>query len=258
MPNKGILKQLDATSSTNIISLYKPSTGCSGYITLLRATVNIKSIGEANFPYIPDSTPPEQIEALLTQIGESIAFKEMEILLKNDAVGIWYQKATIKLFNKSPFYLIDLFPYFSDGNTIDFPGDWTLGVRMLNTLAGTDHVLFSGTSVEEPDSLSPQPVGSSPTLVGYGNSTITQSTVGTSPIILASATTNPTEKTIFNLGPGSLRIAYGASASGTNWTLEMPPNAGCFQAKDCYLYSAYSPQGATCKTTISQVKMVVI
>lgn len=151
MPNIAILDQIDSTNFSSIKQIYQPLPGYSGFITALALTINLKSIPGAEFPYIPDDTPPDVLEQTFRDMEEQLVFKELRILLKKGA-GAWIQKATIRIFNKEPFYEVDLMPYFTKANTIDVAEDLSLGIQLAlgDTLAADiDKILIFGNAIEE-------------------------------------------------------------------------------------------------------------
>lgn len=149
--NVAILKEISSTNYLLRHDVYTPTIYHSGYITNLVLTVNIKSIPAANFPYIPDDTPPDVLEKILEQVAAEAQFKEIRLLLKKGAGSPWIEKATIRIFNKEPYYEIDLMPYFSNANTIDVASDLAIGiqVKLGNVLGESDKIVIFGTAVEE-------------------------------------------------------------------------------------------------------------
>jgi hypothetical protein len=83
-------------------------------------------------------------------VEEQLEFKELRILLKKGS-SAWIQKATIRIFNKEPFYEVDLMAYYTKANTIDVAEDLSLGIQLLpgNSLAVDDKIIIFGTALEE-------------------------------------------------------------------------------------------------------------
>lgn len=148
MPNTSILTQLTSTNSTNTVTIYQPQAEHSGYITTLKATINLKSIAVSNTVYIPDSTPPETVEQILAELGESMEYKEISLKLKKGS-GPWIGKNKIRLFNKDPEYEIDLMSYLTDANTVDVADDLQIGLQMAEALGINDSIVVFGFVVEE-------------------------------------------------------------------------------------------------------------
>ena len=148
--NTSILTEINSTNFEAITTLYNPAVGNSGYVTTLKLTVNIKSIAAANFPYIPDETPPDVLEKILENVANATQFKEIQLLLKKGA-GAWIEKSIIRLFNKEPYYEINLLPYLTDANTIDVAEDLSIGIRgkLGATISPGDKIICFGTAVEE-------------------------------------------------------------------------------------------------------------
>jgi hypothetical protein len=148
---ESILHQINSTNYTNGIALiYKPTVGCSGFVTTLRLTINLNSIAEATFPYIPDDTPPAVLQQILDEVALNTEFKEIVLFFKK-GTGAWMERCPLKVFNKEPFYDINLMHFFSDANTIDIAEDFSLGIQLKagNVLASTDTILVWGSVVEE-------------------------------------------------------------------------------------------------------------
>ena len=155
MPNIAILDQINSTNVSELKQIYKPAPDYSGFVTSLALTINLKSITSAEFPYIPDDTPADVLEQMFqdldAQLIEQGQFKELRILMKK-GTGTWIEKAKIRLFNKEPYYEVDLMPYFSKSNTIDVAEDLSIGLQLAlgTTLAADiDKILIFGTVIEE-------------------------------------------------------------------------------------------------------------
>jgi len=150
---QSILFQINSTNYSNpIFTIYKPTIGCSGFITTLRLTINLNSIETAEFPYIPDETPSAVLQQILDEVAQNTEFKEIILYLKKGAEP-WVERAPIRIFNKDPYYDVNLMRFFSDANTIDVSEDLSLGIQVKggsgNILTATDTILVWGTVVEE-------------------------------------------------------------------------------------------------------------
>jgi hypothetical protein len=149
---ESILFEVNSTnySNSNIFLIYKPQVGCSGFVTTLRITINLKSITEANFPYIPDETPPDVLQKILDEVALNTPFKEVILYFKK-GTGVWVKRAPIKIYNKEPYYDVNLMRFFSDSNTIDVAEDFSLGIslKVEDILAPEDTILVWGSVVEE-------------------------------------------------------------------------------------------------------------
>ncbi|MEG4294279.1 hypothetical protein Q5692_39020 [Microcoleus sp. C2C3] len=151
MGNIAILTEINSTNYSNLLQIYQPTAGHSGFVTALGLTINLKSIASTNFPYIPDDTPPDVLEQLFENLEAEAQFKELRILLKKGA-GLWIERAKIRLFNKEPYYEVDLMPYLTKANTIDVAEDLSLGlqIKVGDTLvANVDSIVVFGTVIEE-------------------------------------------------------------------------------------------------------------
>ncbi|HEY9813933.1 MAG TPA: hypothetical protein V6D31_10440, partial [Candidatus Sericytochromatia bacterium] len=147
-----ILSSINSSNYSNPepFLIYKPTIGNSGFVTTLRLTININSIQEASFPYIPDDTPPNIIQEILNEVAINTEFKEITLYCKKGN-GLWVRPINIKIFNKQPYYEVPLMRFFSDANTIDVAEDFSLGIGMKAgyVLALEDEITIYGTAVEE-------------------------------------------------------------------------------------------------------------
>lgn len=150
--NESILFTINSTNYTNAepFTIYKPQAGNSGFVTTLRLTVDINSITEANFPYIPDDTPPNVIQQILDEVALNTEFREIILYVKK-GTGAWSRAIPVKIFNKDPFYEVPLMRFFSDANTIDVAEDFSLGIRVKigSVLTAADAITVYGFAVEE-------------------------------------------------------------------------------------------------------------
>ncbi|MEG4273797.1 MULTISPECIES: pyocin knob domain-containing protein [unclassified Microcoleus] len=148
---ESILFQINSSNYTApIFTIYKPQAEHSGFATTLRLTINIKSIDAAEFPYIPDDTPPDVLQQILEEVALNTPFKEIILYVKKGA-GAWIERAPIRIFNKEPYYDVNLMRFFSDSNTIDIAEDLSLGIQIKigNVLTPADSILVWGTVVAE-------------------------------------------------------------------------------------------------------------
>jgi hypothetical protein len=148
---QSILSQINSINySAPITTIYKPQPGYSGFITTLRLTINLNSIDIAEFPYIPDDTPADVLQRILDEVALNTEFKEVILYLRKGD-GSWIERAPIRIFNKDPYYDVNLMRFFSDANTIDVSEDLSLGIQLKfgNVLTAVDNILLWGTVVEE-------------------------------------------------------------------------------------------------------------
>jgi hypothetical protein len=151
MAAQSILSQINSSNYTDsITTIYKPPLGHSGFVTTLRLTIDLNSIEPAEFPYFPDDTPPAVLQQMLNEIAANTEYKEIILYFKKGN-GSWLERCSLQIFNKEPFYDINLMRIFSDANTIDVAEDFSLGIQVKvgNTLAATDRILIWGSVVEE-------------------------------------------------------------------------------------------------------------
>jgi hypothetical protein len=150
MTNTCIIDEINSTNYSTIRQIYKPQVGYSGFVTSLTLTINLKSIPGAEFPYIPDSTPADVVEQTFQNLEETLQFKVLRILYRKNSEP-WIQKADIRIFNKHPYYEVDLMPYFSKGNTIDVAEELSLAIQLAlgEVLLEDDRIAVFGTAIEE-------------------------------------------------------------------------------------------------------------
>lgn len=158
--NVNILTELTAASGNQLIQIYTPgiaevegqAIGYSGFITSLRATVNIKSVAAL---VLPDTNPLDSQE-------KQRATQETAILASpKKCFSLYLQKGNenpiligeILLFNRNPYYFVPLIRYLSDSTTFDCAFGTTISVQMkgigYGLLEGNDRISIVGSSVEE-------------------------------------------------------------------------------------------------------------
>jgi hypothetical protein len=148
--NVCIADEVNSSNFSSVRSLYRPAPDHSGFVTTLGLTINLKSIPSASFPYIPDETPANVLEQTFQDLEETLTYKILQVLYRKGE-GPWIVKAEIRLFNKEPYYEVDLMPYFTRANTIDVAEDLSLGIQLLSgeTLAANDKIGVFGTAIDE-------------------------------------------------------------------------------------------------------------
>ncbi|MEG4579355.1 hypothetical protein QUA71_06930 [Microcoleus sp. MON1_C5] len=90
------------------------------------------------------------MQEILNEVAENTEFKEIIIYFKKGD-GAWIERAPIRIFNKDPYYDVNLIRFFSDANTIDVAEDLSIGIQLKvgNVLTAADNILIWGTVVEE-------------------------------------------------------------------------------------------------------------
>jgi len=148
--NVAILKEVNSTNFAELHTLYTPKPGYSGFVTALTLRVNIKSIPAAEFPAIPNDTPVDAIEQMFEELEETLEFKQLKILLKKGS-DPWVWWGELRVFNKHPYYQVDMMAYYTQANTIDLAEDLSLGLQLFpgHILAANDKITIFGTVIEE-------------------------------------------------------------------------------------------------------------
>lgn len=159
--NLNILKQITPQTQDEDIIIYKPSSGrdsgnnvieYSGFITSFRLMVDIKSVPELIIPNRLASDTDEQRQAKERQAVLECPKKGMELLLKSgDNSPVL--AAELLLFNKYPYYWVELIKYLSGNDTFECSFDTTVIFRMFNAgngvLEGSDRISVIGSVIED-------------------------------------------------------------------------------------------------------------
>ncbi|GET42997.1 hypothetical protein [Microseira wollei] len=162
-PVRTILKTISAATGTSVVDLYCPTlitpfddvegTRYAGFITFLTATINIKSLGEVEFPPIPESALPEEVQQILDEVSRLTADKSMGILTRFEGQTP-QEVCTLPVFNQSFLYRISLMPFFSGtNNTIDVGCNQAragevLSLQMVDRLQRNDRIFIRGSVIE--------------------------------------------------------------------------------------------------------------
>lgn len=159
--NINILNQITANNGNETISIYTPSIGYdsagnpveySGFVTSLRLMVDIKSIDELVLPERQVTDTEEQRYLRERDVILESPRKGVEILLKlQDEEPIVVSQ--ILLFNRYPYYWVELIRYLSSSNTFDCAPGTSILLRMTDEgyglLEQQDKVTVIGSVVEE-------------------------------------------------------------------------------------------------------------
>ncbi|MHC5737465.1 hypothetical protein [Nostoc sp.] len=160
--NVNIIKELNASTSTEMIELYQPgrlnsldvvnNAKYSGFITSLRLTVDITSIDELeiveNDPLADDAT----IAANAKTTFNNNAKKCLSFFIGNSNTPLT-KVVDIFIFNQRPFYYVSLLPYFTSASTLDVAPDSIIAIQQRDVnyglLQDDDRILILGTVIEE-------------------------------------------------------------------------------------------------------------
>lgn len=158
-----ILTSLQAANGGDLITLYQPGLVSPwdrvstlrfyGYISDLRAKIDIASIPETDLPNVDiGANRTQRITAVRDQEWNAPRY-ELEILMKTTYSGGWHSIFSVSLLNRLPFYIVDLLGYFSNQVAFSVAADAVLGVRIKDVgygfLKGDDRITIYGAAKEE-------------------------------------------------------------------------------------------------------------
>lgn len=160
--NVNILKELNASTGTEIIELYQPgrlnsldvvaNAKYSGFITSLRLTVDITSIDELEIVENDTLADDATIAANAKTTFNNNPKKCLSFFLTNsDTPPV--KVVDVFIFNQRPFYYISLLPYFTSASTFDVAPDSIIAIQQRDVGYGLlqydDRILILGTVIEE-------------------------------------------------------------------------------------------------------------
>lgn len=160
--NVNILREFNASSTTEIIDIYQPgwlnpydiisTAKYSGFITSLRLTIDISSIPILTTVQTDVLADDTTINDAATETFNGNSKKCLTFYIRtNDTPNI--KVADIYLFNQRPYYYLDLINYFTSAGTFDVAPDTIISCGMTDVghglLTGIDRILLLGTVVEE-------------------------------------------------------------------------------------------------------------
>jgi len=130
----------------------KPGITYSGLITNLRAKIQIRSLGLEYVPPPQGDMTPEQYAAVLNQFDASIPKKGLNFYLET-SVQPPQLLVQLYMFNRRPFYVVDVLSYFTNSISLDVGSDAKITVQTVNLgffdLVDDDSVVLWGTAIEE-------------------------------------------------------------------------------------------------------------
>lgn len=160
--NVNILVEFNAANTTEAIDIYTPGfinsfdivsgVKYSGFITSLRATIDINSLPELIPPDINVLDTEADKESKRNEAVTNTPRKCMQLYLRNSnskslLIG------EVLLFNRLPYYYVSLIKYFTDTITFDVAPDTVITAQMKDIgygiLTGSDKVAIVGSVVEE-------------------------------------------------------------------------------------------------------------
>ncbi len=157
-----ILKRFSSASTNQMTVLYEPgfstpwdllpTTRYCGFVTDLRAKVQIRSMEEQELPELEvTATRTERITAVRDMEWKGRR-KEFALFLETSGVGPT-KIAAISLLNRVPYYHINLMPYFTDNGIVNVAADARILGRVEDAgyglLQGEDELVIFGSVKEE-------------------------------------------------------------------------------------------------------------
>ena len=166
--NVNILKNFTEATGDQLIDFYQPGTlnsfskmtdvRYSGFITSLRLQVAISSIAAVQFPVPEIGQSEAELNAVLAGIKVAAPKKRLVLSMRSsdsDAVIV----GSLDLFNRLPYYTVDILVYFTDASSFDVASDCILSARIAGAgfglLSGSDRVSLHGSVVEEGENTAP-------------------------------------------------------------------------------------------------------
>jgi hypothetical protein len=160
--NVNVLREFNASTGFDFIDVYQPgwlnpydivsSAKYSGFMTSLRLTIEISSITELQ-------TIPTEIDdsddTISRKYDESFNGNRKKCLsfFMRTSTTPTIRIADVFLFNRQPFYYLDLIPYFTNSSTFDIAPDSIISCQFKDVgdgvLMAEDRVILLGSVIEE-------------------------------------------------------------------------------------------------------------
>lgn len=230
-----ILRQFSSAHSGNFQIVYEPGLASPwdqiavnryyGFITDLRMKVKIQSIPEKP---LPELSVEESRTKRLT------AVRDMEWTGQRYQFGLYMECsnspllhiASVSLLNRSPYYHINLMPYFTDNAIINVANDARILGRVEDAgyglLSGTDEIVIFGSCKEEFTTL-PEVARQIQSSQSYGLP------VSTEPLLCLPANPSRLQATFVNTSPSAtIYLNYGLNAEQGRG-LALLPNGGSYE-----------------------------
>lgn len=160
--NVNILHELNASTGTEFVDVYQPgwlnpydvvsTAKYSGFMTSLRLTIEISSISELQTIATDIDDTDDTISAKNNESFNANQKKCLSFYMRT-SVSPTIRIADIFLFNRQPFYYLDLIPYFTNAGTFDIAPDAIISCQFKDVGDGIlmveDRVIVLGSVVEE-------------------------------------------------------------------------------------------------------------
>jgi len=219
-----------------------------GFITDLRARIDISSIPETQVPDIPLGTSRTAKSEIIRDLEYGSDRFELELLIENTYQG-WMSLFNFSVMNRRPFYVVDLLSYLSNQPAFAMANDARLGVRVLDvgygTMAPGDSINIFGCAREEVTSLPSE--GEIIT-----QSTENQTTIGTSSEIILAQTPLRKQAVIVNRSDTAIITLSYQPIATEGQGIVLYPKGGAYEINRTNLYrGALSAISTEANTPIS-------
>lgn len=166
--NINILQVANINLGNGFLDLYQPGTlntskilenkSYSGFITSLRCVADITSIAEVEFPVRTIDQTDQEYSDSLKGLATVSPRKLLDLYFRTSDAGP-FLIGQVFLFNRRPYYSIDLLRYLTDGTSFEMASDGVLSIKIssdgFGVLSGADKLTFIGSSVEEVENNAP-------------------------------------------------------------------------------------------------------
>ncbi len=157
---KGVTRiaTLDKSSGTGLLEIYRVSDVfgplTTGFLLEFRAKVDVRSISE--FVFVPDNTRTDSQQRRDFDIAAASAQQyQMQIVIGKGSQ--WTPVLDVPLYNRRPYYQLDLYALLTNSNNFTLERDAFVGVKLFSDFLGdNDKVQFYLSATEE----SPKPENS--------------------------------------------------------------------------------------------------
>lgn len=196
-----------------------------GFITDLRVKIQIGSIPESQIPNLGiESSRTERLIAV-RDLEWNSPRKELELFLETSRQPLTHI-ASISLQNRTPFYTINLLPYFTDNGVVNIANDARISGRIRNAgfglLQGSDEIVVYGSVKEEVTTL-PEEETIITSCQSHGW------TIGTGNAQILPSNPNRQQLTLINRGSsGIIYLNYGNLAEAGKG-IALLPNGGSYE-----------------------------
>ena len=167
--NANFIKILEQTSRGDPVVVYQPGTlnplsieperRYSGFLMSIRVRIDISSIAEVQFPAREPGMSPGELSAQLRGMDAVSPKFQMDLLACTHSNPEWEMIGSVMLYNRRPFYTINLMPYLTDAASFDVASDCAIGARITDAGYGLlrlrDRVSIFGSAVEEVENSAP-------------------------------------------------------------------------------------------------------